>query len=204
MRKSISEVGLEDFVKAGLTIEEAREFQRVLKEAVFGAKGSDPREVWRSLVAQRVLKPWHPHGLHQLVYYSVYANWDSLTNGPPLYWFPSLYDFALSLIYFSQFYPSLISNYLLLSLIHCIVFSVVILSLQFCIFLQLDPQFLSFLFNCLVIKKIFLFGGCLRRLCEKLIETLHLTGPNNVWFGNYARDTIFGTILYHNLPHGEL
>ena len=45
MRKSISEVGLEDFVKAGLTIEEAKEFQRVLKEAVFGAKGSDPREV---------------------------------------------------------------------------------------------------------------------------------------------------------------
>ncbi|KAL4611976.1 hypothetical protein ACB092_08G164700 [Castanea dentata] len=90
MRKSISEVGVEDFVKAGLTIEEAKEFQRVLKEAVFGAKGSDPREVWRSLVAQRVLKPWHPHALHQLVYYSVYANWDSLTNGPPLYWFPSL------------------------------------------------------------------------------------------------------------------
>ncbi|KAF3974492.1 hypothetical protein CMV_002174 [Castanea mollissima] len=90
MRKSISEVGVEDFVKAGLTIEEAQEFQRVLKEAVFGAKGSDPREVWRSLVAQRVLKPWHPHALHQLVYYSVYANWDSLTNGPPLYWFPSL------------------------------------------------------------------------------------------------------------------
>ena len=101
MRKSISEVGLEDFVKAGLTIEEAKEFHRVLKEAVFGAKGSDPREVWRSLVGQRVLKPWHPHALHQLVYYSVYANWDSLTNGPPLYWFPSLYGFALCLWFLS-------------------------------------------------------------------------------------------------------
>ncbi|GMY16105.1 probable CoA ligase CCL12 isoform X1 [Fagus crenata] len=94
MVKSISEVGVEDLVKAGLGIEEANEFERVLKEAILsaGAKASDQREVWRELVSRRVLKPWHPHELHQLVYYSVYANWDLSTNGPPLYWFPSLYQ----------------------------------------------------------------------------------------------------------------
>uniref|UniRef100_A0A2N9GNX4 AMP-dependent synthetase/ligase domain-containing protein n=1 Tax=Fagus sylvatica TaxID=28930 RepID=A0A2N9GNX4_FAGSY len=92
--KSISEVGVEDLVKAGLGIEEANEFERVLKEAILsaGAKGSEPREVWREIVGRMVLKPWHPHELHQLVYYSVYANWDLSTNGPPLYWFPSLYQ----------------------------------------------------------------------------------------------------------------
>jgi hypothetical protein len=99
MAKSIGEVGVEDLVKAGLTTEEAHEFQRVLKEAVSGAKESDPREVWRQLVARRVLKPWHPHGLHQLLYHSVYANWDPATNGPPPYWFPSLYDFCFSPVY---------------------------------------------------------------------------------------------------------
>ncbi|XP_062172172.1 probable CoA ligase CCL12 isoform X2 [Alnus glutinosa] len=91
MAKSIGEVGVEDLVKAGLTTEEAHEFQRVLKDAVSGAEESDPREVWRQLVARRVLKPWHPHGLHQLLYQSVYANWDPATNGPPPYWFPSLF-----------------------------------------------------------------------------------------------------------------
>jgi hypothetical protein len=96
MGKSISEVGVEELVEAGLTTEEAHEFQRVLKEAVSGAKESDPSEVWRQLVARRVLKPRHPHGLHQLVYHSVYAHWDASTNGPPPYWFPSLYDFCSS------------------------------------------------------------------------------------------------------------
>ncbi|XP_059429512.1 probable CoA ligase CCL12 isoform X1 [Corylus avellana] len=90
-KKRIGEVGVEDLVKAGLKTEEAHEFQKVLKEAVSGAKESDPREVWRELVARRVLEPWHPHGLHQLVYHSVYSHWDARTNGPPPYWFPALY-----------------------------------------------------------------------------------------------------------------
>ncbi|PON65220.1 2,3-dihydroxybenzoate-AMP ligase [Parasponia andersonii] len=91
-KRSISEVGVKDLVEAGLSIKEAKEFQRVLKDSVNGAKGSDPSEVWRHLVAHRVLKPWHPHELHQLVYYSVYANWDANSRGPPLYWFPSLHQ----------------------------------------------------------------------------------------------------------------
>lgn len=86
-KKSIYEVGVEDLVKAGLHIEEAKALERVLKDSI---SGSDPREVWRRLVSRRVVKPSHPHALHQLIYYSVYADWDASTSGPPLYWFPSL------------------------------------------------------------------------------------------------------------------
>ncbi|KAJ8770115.1 hypothetical protein K2173_011210 [Erythroxylum novogranatense] len=90
--KSIGEVGVDDILKAGISMEEAKELQRVLKDAIAMAKESDPRVVWRELMAKKVLKPWFPHSLHQLIYYSVYALWDASTSGPPPYWFPSLYQ----------------------------------------------------------------------------------------------------------------
>ncbi|OMO81026.1 AMP-dependent synthetase/ligase, partial [Corchorus capsularis] len=105
MGKSIAEVGLEDLCKAGgssLSKEEATQIYQVIREAIAIAGGSkgfddpDPREVWREVVGRRVLEPWHPHQLHQLVYYSVYANWDASIHGPPLYWFPSLYQSKLT------------------------------------------------------------------------------------------------------------
>ncbi|KAK6145080.1 hypothetical protein DH2020_021900 [Rehmannia glutinosa] len=89
---SISEVGVEDFVGAGLTIEEAKDFERELKYITsygFGAK-----ELWREITARKLLKPWQPHALHQLIYYAVYRNYDESIHGPPLYWFPSL-DWSL-------------------------------------------------------------------------------------------------------------
>ncbi|KAL3609050.1 hypothetical protein D5086_000070 [Populus alba] len=89
-RKGLDELEVNDIIKAGLCIDNAKEFHKILKETIGAAKGSDPRELWQRLVAKRVLKPCYPHGLHQLVYYSVYAHWDSTNNGPPLYWFPSL------------------------------------------------------------------------------------------------------------------
>ncbi|KAI3461883.1 hypothetical protein Pfo_018546 [Paulownia fortunei] len=88
MGKSISEVGVEDLVGAGLALEEATDLERELKDATsygFGAK-----EVWREIMARKLLKPWHPHALHQLIYFSVYCNYDESIHGPPLYWFPSL------------------------------------------------------------------------------------------------------------------
>ncbi|KAL5563556.1 hypothetical protein UlMin_033303 [Ulmus minor] len=91
-KKDINDVGLDELVKAGLHIEEAKNFKRVFEDVISETKGLDPRELWRKLVAQRILKPSHPHELHQLVYYSVYSDWDVSTRGPPLYWFPSLYD----------------------------------------------------------------------------------------------------------------
>ncbi|XP_021279085.1 probable acyl-activating enzyme 18, peroxisomal isoform X1 [Herrania umbratica] len=90
--KSIAEVGVEDLCKAGgLSKEEAKEIHGVVTEAIEKA-GGDAREVWREVVRRRVLKPWHPHSLHQLVYYSVYARWDASVHGPPIYWFPSVYE----------------------------------------------------------------------------------------------------------------
>lgn len=97
MGKNIREVGVEDLMKVGLKLEEAEEFDKILKQVISCSKGLDAREIWRELVARKVLKPWHPHGLHQLVYYSVYNDWDASIKGPPLYWFPSLYVLCLSL-----------------------------------------------------------------------------------------------------------
>ncbi|XP_073050563.1 LOW QUALITY PROTEIN: probable CoA ligase CCL12 [Primulina eburnea] len=88
MGKSISGVGVEDLVGAGLKIREAKEFELELRDAVING-GLNPKEVWRSITARKLLKPWHPHALHQLIYYSVYYDYDESIHGPPLYWFPS-------------------------------------------------------------------------------------------------------------------
>ncbi|CAA2933391.1 probable acyl-activating enzyme 18, peroxisomal [Olea europaea subsp. europaea] len=93
MGKSISEVGVEDLVNAGIEIEEAIDFERQLKDAINDCDaGFDPKELWREVVARKLLKPWHPHGVHQLIYNSVYHNYDESIHGPPLYWFPAPYQ----------------------------------------------------------------------------------------------------------------
>ncbi|GFZ18245.1 acyl-activating enzyme 18 [Actinidia rufa] len=89
----ISEVGVEELVKAGLGAEEAKVIEGGLKAAIDRTGGgSNPRDLWRELTARRLLRPSHPHAVHQLVYYAVYADYDASSNGPPLYWFPSLYQ----------------------------------------------------------------------------------------------------------------
>ncbi|CAH8306210.1 unnamed protein product [Eruca vesicaria subsp. sativa] len=89
MWKSIGELSSEDYVKAGLCLEDAKGFEKLVRDVISRTKGIDPRDQWKALVDESVLKPWHPHPLHQLLYYSIYSNWDSSTHGPPLYWFPS-------------------------------------------------------------------------------------------------------------------
>ncbi|KAL3850388.1 hypothetical protein ACJIZ3_012270 [Penstemon smallii] len=91
MGKSITEVGVEDLVRAGLPVEEAKHFETQLKSAITYGGGSMV-EVWREITARNLLKPWHPHTLHQLIYYSVYDNYNESVHGPPLYWFPSPYE----------------------------------------------------------------------------------------------------------------
>ncbi|KAG6528774.1 hypothetical protein ZIOFF_010959 [Zingiber officinale] len=91
VKGSVWEIGVEDIVAAGLPPEEARRFHSRLR----GAVGKEPRlgaesEAWRAVVDTGLLRPDHPHPLHQLVYYSVYSTWDRALRGPPPYWFPSL------------------------------------------------------------------------------------------------------------------
>ncbi|KAH0733705.1 hypothetical protein KY285_009412 [Solanum tuberosum] len=88
MGKSISEVGMEDLVRAGVGEEEAKWLMAELKAAI-AKVGFSQKELWREVTARKLLKPSHPHPLHQLLYYSVYHNYH---NGPPLYWFPSLIE----------------------------------------------------------------------------------------------------------------
>ncbi|KAL8484266.1 hypothetical protein ACS0TY_026812 [Phlomoides rotata] len=94
MGKRINEVGVEDLVGAGVTVEEAKNLERELKQILVlvtnKIAGFESKEVWRQITARKLLKPSHPHPLHQLVYYSVYRHYDESINGPPLYWFPSL------------------------------------------------------------------------------------------------------------------
>ncbi|WOL04217.1 putative acyl-activating enzyme 18, peroxisomal [Canna indica] len=87
---SVWEIGVEDVMAAGLPPEEARAFHVELRRLA----GEGPREgaeavVWRAVAESGLMLPDHPHVLHQLVYYSVYATWDRASRGPPPYWFPS-------------------------------------------------------------------------------------------------------------------
>ncbi|CAI8618620.1 unnamed protein product [Vicia faba] len=86
--KSITELGVNDFVKAGLPPAEANQ----LKELVLSLSVSsgDPSDIWRRIVSRRILKPSYPHPLHQLLYYTIYSNHHSSSSPPPLYWFPSI------------------------------------------------------------------------------------------------------------------
>lgn len=90
MEKSISEVGVEDLVAAGLPLGEAKNWERELKDAAAANCGLGAKEVWAEIMGRNLLKPWHPHTLHQLIFYSVYRTYDESVHGPPLYWFPSL------------------------------------------------------------------------------------------------------------------
>ncbi|XP_077211884.1 acyl-activating enzyme 18 [Tasmannia lanceolata] len=85
--RNIEEIGVEEMVGAGLEIGQARTVHGALKRAIGRARGSET-ELWREL-SIGVLKPTHPHALHQLLYYTIYGRWDISTRGPPLYWFPS-------------------------------------------------------------------------------------------------------------------
>ncbi|KAK7318793.1 hypothetical protein RJT34_03500 [Clitoria ternatea] len=88
MGKSIRELKVQDFVNAGLTVSEANELYSAVTD-IFSHSPTKPADIWRHLIARRVLKPSYPHSLHQLVYYSVYDH-HHRHSSPPLYWFPSL------------------------------------------------------------------------------------------------------------------
>ncbi|TKY60030.1 acyl-activating enzyme 18 [Spatholobus suberectus] len=71
MGRSVMELGVEDFVNAGLTVGEANELCGVLRD-ILSLSPAEPSDIWRHLVTRRALKPSFPHSLHQLLYHSVY------------------------------------------------------------------------------------------------------------------------------------
>ncbi|XP_062212751.1 probable CoA ligase CCL12 isoform X2 [Phragmites australis] len=87
-RGSVWEIQARDVEAAGLAATDAAAFLAALRSVAEG--GADEAAVWAA--AAGVLRPEHPHALHQLVYYSVYAGWDHAARGPPPYWFPSPMD----------------------------------------------------------------------------------------------------------------
>uniref|UniRef100_A0A0E0KKF0 4-coumarate--CoA ligase n=1 Tax=Oryza punctata TaxID=4537 RepID=A0A0E0KKF0_ORYPU len=92
-RGSVWEIQQRDVEAAGLADASAGAFVAALRSATAAAAASGgPDAVWEAVVAAGVLRPEHPHALHQLVYYSVYAGWDRAARGPPPYWFPSQID----------------------------------------------------------------------------------------------------------------
>ncbi|XP_020184832.1 probable CoA ligase CCL12 isoform X2 [Aegilops tauschii subsp. strangulata] len=90
-RGSVGEIRAADVEAAGLAAADAAAFLAALRSAT-GKYGGDAAAAWAAVVAAGVLRPDHPHALHQLVYYSVYAGWDRAKRGPPPYWFPSPTD----------------------------------------------------------------------------------------------------------------
>ncbi|CAL4944968.1 unnamed protein product [Urochloa decumbens] len=92
-RGSVWEIQPGDVGAAGLAAAEAGAFLAALRSAAAAAGPGAPGDaVWAAVAAAGVLRPEHPHALHQLVYYSVYAGWDRAARGPPPYWFPSPID----------------------------------------------------------------------------------------------------------------
>jgi len=89
-RGSVWEIQPGDVGAAGLGAADAGVFLAALRStAATAGPGAAGDAVWAAVAAAGVLRPEHPHALHQLVYYSVYAGWDRAARGPPPYWFPS-------------------------------------------------------------------------------------------------------------------
>ncbi|KAF8669190.1 hypothetical protein HU200_051520 [Digitaria exilis] len=92
-RGSVWEIQPANVEAAGLAAADAGAFLAALRSAAAAAGPAAAGDaVWAAVVAAGLLRPEHPHALHQLVYYSVYAGWDRAARGPPPYWFPSLSD----------------------------------------------------------------------------------------------------------------
>ncbi|KAH9614800.1 hypothetical protein KSS87_023003 [Heliosperma pusillum] len=73
----------ETLVEAGMSKDEADNLIKVVNQL----EDEGELEVWREVVSRKLLGPHHPHTLHQLVYYTIYSDWDSARFGhPPLYW----------------------------------------------------------------------------------------------------------------------
>lgn len=85
-KTGVDDIELQDIIAAELKLEDANIFYTSLNVPVGDLPSHwTPEKIWRRILSSRLLRPDHPHRLHQLVYYSVYARWDAPTRGPPSY-----------------------------------------------------------------------------------------------------------------------
>lgn len=76
---------IEQFIACGLDKAEASEIVETVNRIL---KTHSPTARW-SEISRHILTPQHPFTLHQLLYETTYADFDSATHGPPPAWFPT-------------------------------------------------------------------------------------------------------------------
>ena len=80
----------EQLIACGLENAEASEITEAVNRLL---ASQSPTACWRD-ISRNILTPQHPFALHQLLYETVYADFDSVTYGPPPAWFPTDEDLA--------------------------------------------------------------------------------------------------------------
>ena len=81
---------VEQIIGCGVDKAEASEITEVVNRIL---PIQPPTACWQE-ISRYILTPHHPFALHQLLYETVYANFDRVTQGPPPAWFPTDADIA--------------------------------------------------------------------------------------------------------------
>ena len=76
---------LKQIIACGLEKTEALEIAETINRLL---RTQSPTACWQE-ISRRILTPQHPFVLHQLLYETVYTDFDSVTQGPPPAWFPT-------------------------------------------------------------------------------------------------------------------
>ena len=81
---------VEQIIACGLDKAEASEIMETLNRIL---PTQSPTACWQE-ISRHILTPRHPFALHQLLYETVYANFDRAMHGSPPAWFPTDRDIA--------------------------------------------------------------------------------------------------------------
>ena len=76
---------VEQFIACGLDKTEASKIAEAVNRML---STQSPRACWDE-ISRDILTPQHPFALHQFLYETVYADFDSAAHGPPPAWFPT-------------------------------------------------------------------------------------------------------------------
>ena len=81
---------VEQIIACGVDKAEASEIAETVNRIL---PTQSPAACWQE-ISRHILTPQHPFALHQLLYETVYADFDRATHGPPPAWFPTDADIA--------------------------------------------------------------------------------------------------------------